>query len=150
MHPEPDNVWIYSFRLLPLLPWVQEDERWNINNSTHFLVTKSWHIIVSLLSAWVDPELLDQPNQTVETNLPKLLPGSEMQDVEVEFEILWLYLSCLTSALCVTFYFFSDVFYFNLWWCEKHMSLDRFVQLLFRHKNDLFTTISDVSNLCCF
>lgn len=44
---------------------IQEDECWNINNSTHFLVTKSWHIIFSLLYAWVDPELADQPNQAV-------------------------------------------------------------------------------------
>lgn len=49
----------------------QEDESWNINNSTHFLVTKSWHFAVSLLRARVDPELSAPPRPSGRrTNLP--------------------------------------------------------------------------------
>ncbi len=84
---------------------IREDECWNINNSTHFLVTKSWHIIFSLLYAWVDPELVDQPNQAV--SKPTSLTRTATWKWDAGCWILTsdsICLSSLTSAFCVFFY----------------------------------------------
>lgn len=119
----------YSFRLLPLvLPWVREDKCWNINNSTHFLVTKSWHIIFSLLYAWVDPELSDQPNGAVETILPEQSCCLEVRCSSSELSHARL------SHFCIFFSFFSyflfSQFYFHPW-----SGLQGFMLLLFSATN---------------
>ena len=99
------QCWIYSFRLLPLvLPRVREDECWNINNSTHFLVTKSWHIIFSLPDAWVSRTKHNNRYLEVRCWMMKWRSRS----------------SGFTSALSLLHFFFfkvSDEFYFNLLWC---------------------------------
>lgn len=87
---------------------VREDGCWNINNSTHFLVTKSWHIIFSV-SSTLECTLSRQNTETRQSKPNSyLLPGREMLEAEVEFEGWRICLSSLTSAFFVTFFDFRQ------------------------------------------
>lgn len=86
----------------------RQDDCWNINNSTHFLVTESRHVISRLLQA--TPSCRTGPSNKPLWN--ESLRGSRMADVD-ELWLWWICLRSLTSLFCVTFFLIHVIFFWT-------------------------------------